>query len=104
MIANWLFSDGETNVVVDAVSGNNLNLTQVVEPGFTPSVPTEVIGLSESASDGTVVATLDTVDVDTGDTFTYTVTNDPSGFFEIVGNEVRVKAGATLDHGITPSR
>ena len=50
----------------------------------------------ENAAGGTVVATLGTVDPDAGDSFTYTLT-DPSGKFEIVGNEVRVKAGATLD-------
>ncbi len=51
----------------------------------------------ENAAGGTVVATLGTVDPDAGDSFAYTLT-DPSGKFEIVGNEVRVKAGATLDY------
>ena len=46
---------------------------------------------------GTVVATLSTVDADAGDSHTYAITNDPSGFFEIVGDEVRVAAGANID-------
>ena len=50
----------------------------------------------ENAAGGTVVATLGAMDPDAGDSFAYTLT-DPSGKFEIVGNEVRVKAGATLD-------
>ena len=50
----------------------------------------------ENAAGGTVVATLGAMDPDAGDSFVYTLT-DPSGKFEIVGNEVRVKAGATLD-------
>ena len=51
----------------------------------------------ENAAGGTVVATLGAMDPDAGDSFAYTLT-DPSGKFEIVGNEVRVKAGATLDY------
>jgi Ca2+-binding RTX toxin-like protein len=50
----------------------------------------------ENAAGGTVVATLGAIDPDAGDSFTFTLT-DPSGKFEIVGNEVRLKAGATLD-------
>ena len=53
--------------------------------------------VDENASAGTTVATLSTVDADAGDSHTYAITNDPSGFFEIVGNEVRVAAGATID-------
>ena len=53
-----------------------------------------------------MVSTLDAVDPDTGETFTYELLNDPSGNFEVVGNEVRVKEGADIDfesdesHGI----
>ena len=53
--------------------------------------------VQENAAAGTVVATLGATDPDAGDTFTYALTSDPSGLFEIVGNEVRVKAGASLD-------
>ena len=35
--------------------------------------------------------------MDAGDSHTYAITNDPSGFFEIVGDEVRVAAGANID-------
>ena len=54
--------------------------------------------VDEGAAQGTVAAILSTVDADAGDTHTYTLTNDPSGFFEIVGNEVRVAAGANIDY------
>ena len=54
--------------------------------------------VDENASSGTVVATLSTVDADAGDSFSYAITNDPSGFFEIVGDEVRVAAGASIDY------
>ena len=53
--------------------------------------------VDENAAAGTTVATLSTVDADAGDSHTYSITNDPSGFFEIVGNEVRVAAGASID-------
>src|SRR5262245_29113840 len=53
--------------------------------------------VNEQAPAGTVVATLAAVDADSGDTFTFAITNDPSGFFEIVDNEIRVKAGANID-------
>ena len=53
--------------------------------------------VDENAGAGTVVATLSTVDEDAGDTHSYVLSNDPSGHFEIIGNEVRVKAGADID-------
>ena len=37
-------------------------------------------------------------DPDAGSTFTYTLRTDPSGKFEVVGDEIRVKAGASLDY------
>ncbi|MEM9427952.1 MAG: hypothetical protein AAGA32_00440 [Pseudomonadota bacterium] len=46
---------------------------------------------------GTTVATLATADANTDDTHTYTLVSDPSGKFEIVGNEVRVLSGQTVD-------
>ena len=46
------------------------------------------------------MATLGTTDADSfipSETATYSITNDPSGNFEIVGNEVRLKSGSNLD-------
>ena len=69
--------------------------------------PTDIVvaggSVDEDAADGTTVATLSTVDADAGDSHTYAITNDPSGFFEIVGNEVRVAAGANIDFEANPS-
>ena len=42
------------------------------------------------------------VDPDAGESFTYTLAADPSGMFEVVGNEVRLKAGASLDYEAPP--
>ncbi len=47
---------------------------------------------------GAVVATLSSTDVDEGDTATYTLSDDASGLFEIVGNELKLKDGTSLDH------
>lgn len=98
MIANWQFNDSETSTVTDIISGNNLTLQQVSGAGFTASTPSDVIAIAEDAADGTVVANFSTQDVDTGDTFSYAITSDPSGFFEIVGDELRVATGANIDY------
>ena len=98
MVANWRFGDGQTSTITDVVSGNDLTLSQASGAGFTPSAPGDVIGVEENSVAGTVVATLTTTDPDIGDTFTYALTSDPSGFFEIVGDEIRVKVGADLDY------
>ncbi|MEM8657040.1 MAG: calcium-binding protein, partial [Pseudomonadota bacterium] len=65
----------------------------------------EVGGTSASAYDpsGEVVATLTTTDADAGDTHTYALTQDASGKFEIVGDEVRVKSGQTIDYEVDQS-
>lgn len=60
------------------------------------------IGASHDPA-GTVVATLSTSDANAGDTHSYSLVNDPSGAFEIVGNEIRVKAGQTVDYETHPS-
>ena len=64
--------------------------------------PTDIVveggTVSENAAAGTVVATLKAVDGDAGESFTYALDADASGKFEIVGNELRVKAGASLDY------
>lgn len=52
--------------------------------------------VDENASAGTVVATLGGVDEDSGDSLSYSI-SDPSGNFEVVGNEIRVKPGASID-------
>lgn len=43
-----------------------------------------------------MVATLSTVDDDAGEAFNYELT-DNSGFFEISGDQIVVKAGADID-------
>ncbi|MCG7392258.1 cadherin domain-containing protein [Microvirga sp. ACRRW] len=67
---------------------------------FTNSPPTDVT-LSRTIvnEDVTgVVATLDGVDPNAGDTFTFALTEDTSGKFVVVGNELRLKDGESLDY------
>ncbi|RMG33107.1 MAG: hypothetical protein D6720_12110, partial [Gammaproteobacteria bacterium] len=64
--------------------------------------PTDIL-LSESAvaenmEGGGVVATLDANDLDGNETFHFSLVDDPSGLFEVVGNELRLKDGASLDY------
>ena len=54
--------------------------------------------MNENATSGTTVATLSTVDADASNSFSYSITSDPSGFFEISGNQIQVKAGANIDY------
>ena len=83
-------SDGSTATETFTININDINEA--------PSdIVTEGNRVDENAAAGTVVATLATIDEDVGDTASYTITNDPSGYFEIVGNEIRVVAGADID-------
>ena len=97
LIADWQMDGLANGVVVDEVSGNNLNANFVTGAGWVDSTPTQVVGVSENSAAGTLVTVINATDSEAGETFTYAITNDPSGNFEIVGNEVRVKAGAVLD-------
>lgn len=54
--------------------------------------------VDENAPGGSVVGVWSTTDPDAGGTFSYTMLADASGFFEIVGDELRVKNGAALDY------
>ncbi|MEO1242641.1 MAG: cadherin domain-containing protein [Pseudomonadota bacterium] len=47
---------------------------------------------------GVTVATLSASDPDTGDAATFSLADDPSGLFEVVGTELKLKDGASLDH------
>ncbi len=88
-------SGGNTYVETVTLSVNDLN-----------EGPTDIAlaggAVDENAVAGTVVATLSATDQDAGETFTYTLVDgagDPlsDGDFEIVGDEVRVRAGADID-------
>ncbi|MFD0914909.1 tandem-95 repeat protein [Pseudahrensia aquimaris] len=100
LISNWRF-DGNSTTISSSVGTNNLTLETATGGSFVAGLPEKNIGLAEDSTAGTVVATLETNDPDTDDTFTYTLTGGGGGLFEIVGNEVRVASGATFDEDVT---
>ena len=53
--------------------------------------------VQENAAAGTVVATLGAVDPDAGQSFTYSLA-EPSALFEVVGNQVLLRPGASVDY------
>ena len=88
---------------VAAASQDAVPVSEAASVSVVPNdAPTDITvaggSVQENAAAGTVVATLGAVDPNTADTFSYALTSDPSGYFEVVGNEVRVKAGADLDY------
>ncbi len=97
------------DVTIEATDGTGNTYSKVITLSVTNEneAPTGVTytggSVAENAVPGTVVATLSAADVDVGDTFSYTLTDDPSGFFVIVGNEIRVASGASLDYETTSS-
>ncbi|MBC8048807.1 MAG: cadherin domain-containing protein [Chitinophagales bacterium] len=64
-----------------------------IEPG--------VASISENSDGGAVVARLTATDPDAGDTHTYEIEGGHS-FFEIVGDQIRVKTGVTIDFESQP--
>ena len=92
----------QVNVTVTDAGGLTRTETVTIAVTNQNETPTDITvaggSVQENAAAGTVVATLGATDPDAGSTFTYTLSSDPSGKFEIVGNEIRLKAGASLDH------
>lgn len=54
--------------------------------------------VSETSSNGTVVGTFSTTDSDSGDAFTYTLSNNAGGRFQVSGNELQVANSSLLDY------
>ena len=81
------------NVNVTVTDAGGLTRTETVTIAVTNQneAPTDITvaggSVQENAAAGTVVATLGATDPDAGSTFTYTLSSDPSGKFEVVGNE-----------------
>ncbi len=85
-------SDGSTSTQTFTI-----DVTNLFDEGPTDITLTGGI-VDENAAAGTVVAALTTLDPDSSDSFSYQILNDPSGALEIVGNQIQIKAGASLDY------
>jgi len=99
--------EGESSVVVSIIQSDDTNVygnydVTVNIGDLIDETPTAITldnnMVAENAIGGTVVASLTTIDADASDTHTYTIENDASGLFEIVGNEIRVKSGADVNY------
>ncbi len=71
------------------VTDQNENPTDITFSGGTAE---------ENSAAGTVVASMTTIDASENDSHTYQIINDPTGALEIVGNEIRIRDGGTLDY------
>ncbi|MGJ5182003.1 calcium-binding protein, partial [Bradyrhizobium oligotrophicum] len=89
----------------NSVTLQNINLVDLTADNFEfrrldnqPPTGIAVAGgvVNESAVAGTVVATLSAIDPNDGGAHMF-VLSDPSGLFELVGSEIRVKSGAVID-------
>ncbi|MFK7885229.1 MAG: LamG-like jellyroll fold domain-containing protein, partial [Gammaproteobacteria bacterium] len=65
MLAQWQFDRLSTDgVVIEDVSGNNLTVQSVSDPGFISSTPVLPLSVDENANRGTIVGTVSASDVD----------------------------------------
>ncbi|MCB1518766.1 MAG: cadherin domain-containing protein [Hyphomicrobiaceae bacterium] len=89
-------TDTVKNVEFFAFADGTVTEAQAVQAAPT-AIAADSLSVDENSGGGTLVGTLTTTDVNSLDSFTYALTKDPSGFFEIVGDKLQVKAGAMLD-------
>jgi len=86
---------------IDDGKGNTDTATATLNVESIEDVPSEITmtggAVDENSVGGTVVATLNTSDGDVAETFSYVLTGDDSGLFEISGDQVIVKEGADID-------
>ena len=59
--------------------------------------------MNENALSGALVGNLSATDAETGDTHTFSLTDDPGGRFQISGSQLKVAAGAALDYEVATS-
>ncbi|MBL4711448.1 MAG: VCBS domain-containing protein, partial [Gammaproteobacteria bacterium] len=78
----------DTSQIQITLSGTNDTPTAIVFSGGV---------VNENAPANTVVAQMTTQDVDDNETFTYSIVDDPSGFFQVSGDQIIVKSGADID-------
>lgn len=92
------FATVPSDVTTQASSAN-----PVAAPVVVPNTaPTDIVAtggvIDENSPAGTVVATLDAVDADANESFTYSLVDGDTNLFEIKGNQIVVRDGANLDY------
>ena len=100
LIANWTANDISTSdVLPNAVGGNNLNVQHVTQAGFTAGTPVLTLLVDENAANGTVVGTVTATD-DVASGLTYSLVDSAGGRFAInpATGVITVANGALLDY------
>ena len=91
-----------TAITTDAFGGTTSHTSAAQTVANVNDNPTDIVlagnSVAEHAPVGTVVGTLSTTDVDTGDSHTYSILpgGTGNGLFTIVGNEIRVATSPEL--------
>ncbi len=105
IVAHWPLDSFDAGQTPGALGdGNGLSEGHVTGGGFVSSqTPSFFSGTGDPTlvnenDAGATVATLSASDVDAGDTASFSIASDASGNFEIVGNELKLRDGVSLDH------
>ena len=107
LVADWRMNDLNGGVTTETVSGNDLTVNTATGTGFTTGTAPTLIApeISEAAANGTVVGILSTTDADTGDTHTYSLTDDAGGRFAVnaTTGEITVANAGLIDYETSTS-
>ncbi len=96
LVSNWVMNSADGGVVQDVAGNNHLQLLNGAEVKGGPAYETPTVVENDA---GAVVGTLSASDPETGEAVTnFTLADDASGLFEVVGNELKLKDSASLDH------
>jgi Ca2+-binding RTX toxin-like protein len=92
-----------TDVTVTATDSGGLSTdaTFAIAVGDVNEAPTDILLSNNTVSEndpGAVVATLSASDPDIGDSASFVIVDDPSGAFEVVGDQLKLKDGVTLNY------
>jgi serralysin len=92
------------------IASLNESMIEILPPDGPPPAPSETendapawiavsdVGVQENSIGGTLAATLTALDPDMGDSHSFAITGGATSLFEILGNQIVVKAGAKLDY------
>ncbi|MEZ5670021.1 MAG: cadherin domain-containing protein [Alphaproteobacteria bacterium] len=105
LVADWQMDSLSGGTTADAVAGNDLTVGNVTGTGWTNSTPALSTTVTEGAADGTFVAKVSATDPDSGETFTYSLTDDAGGRFAIdaTSGQITVANSALLDYETSTS-
>ena len=96
LVNNWTMSSGVGGAVEDLVGVDNLVLQNGASVSASEYLSTPLIAENDA---GAVVGTLSATDPNTGGPVAaFAIADDPSGLFEIVGTQLKLKAGAAFDY------